>query len=123
MPLLADSEFSLVHTPAAATQATKTIAAAGPGIRHVLRSLVATLATGATAQAVAATVVVRDGATGVGAIIWAQQVIIPANIAWTVMPTDLLLAGSPNTAMTLEFTAAGVAGSFESISGTGYDRE
>src|SRR3954468_6027646 len=53
--------------PAAATQATISKAAVA-GVRHVCRGISACLSTGATAQAVAAILVLRDGATGAGTI-------------------------------------------------------
>lgn len=123
MQPLGDSQFSLVSTPAAATQATATLPAAAAVVRHVLKSLTATLACGATAQATPAVLVVRDGASGAGTILWAQQVILPVNGVWSIAITDLSLLGSRGTAMTVEFTGAGVAGSVQSISATGYDVE
>lgn len=107
--------------PAGGAVATVSKAAGGAGVRHVCTSISATLATGATAQAVAAVLVLRDGASGAGALLFAKQVILPANGLWEVNISGLNIVGSVNTAMTLEFSAAPVAGAFESASFTGYD--
>jgi hypothetical protein len=114
------SDFTLFSTPAAATQATATKAAGTNGTRHVIDNITAVLATGATAQAAAVSVVVRDGATGAGAILFAVQLILPVN-GFAPFSFPVRIVGSPNTAITVEFSAAGVAGSFESISATGHD--
>lgn len=114
-------QWSQGHTPAAATQATTSKAAGGAGIVHVCTSISATLATIGTAQAAAAVLVLRDGATGAGTILWTKQVALPANAVWNVDLSDLNIVGTANTAMTLEFTAAGVAASFSSVSLSGYD--
>lgn len=114
-------DWAVNSTPAAATQATASRAAGAAGVRHVCTSISATLATGATAQAAAALVNLRDGATGAGTILWSKQVILPTNGVWEVDLGGLNILGSAATAMTLEFSAAGVAGSFESVSLTGHD--
>jgi hypothetical protein len=113
-------DWSQGQTPAAATQATTTRAAVA-GLRHICTSLAATLATGATAQAAAAILVLRDGATGVGAILWTKQIILPINGVWDLNVSGLNIVGTAGNAMTLEFTAAGVAGSFASVALTGHD--
>lgn len=113
--------WSQGSTPAAATQATTSRAAGGAGVRHVCTGIFATLATGATAQAAAAVLVLRDGLTGAGAILWTKQSILPVNGVWNVEISGLNIVGSAATAMTLEFVAAGVAGSFQSVSMTGYE--
>lgn len=75
--------------------------------------------TGATPGA--AGVNLRDGASGAGAQLWIAQVQLPANGVWSVTLNGLNIVGSPNTAMTLEFSAAGVAASLQSVSITGFD--
>jgi hypothetical protein len=107
-------------TPGSATQATATQAAAGTGFRNVCRSISATLAAGSTAQASALALNLRDGASGAGNVLWSKQVILPVNGLWEVDLTGLDIVGSPATAMTLEFSAAGAAGTFESVSMKGY---
>jgi hypothetical protein len=113
-------EWSLNHTPGAAAQATIS-RAANATLRHYCRSISWTLACGATAQAVAAIVALRDGATGAGTILWSKQVILPANGVWSESIDNLNIPGTSGNAMTLEFTAAGAAGTFESVAITGYD--
>jgi hypothetical protein len=112
--------WAVNSTPAAATQATATKAAAA-GVRHFCTSISATLAAGATAQAAAAVLNLRDGATGAGTILWSKQVILPVNGVWEVNLGSLNIPGTAGNAMTLEFSAAGAAGTFESVSMTGYD--
>lgn len=112
-------QWSVFSTPSSATQATASQAAGGAGVRNVCQSISATLAAGSTAQAVAAILNLRDGASGAGSIRWSKQVILPANGVWEVSISGLNIVGSAATAMTLEFSAAGATGTFESVSMTG----
>jgi hypothetical protein len=102
-----------VHEPASATKATITVAAAA-GVRHLCSGISASVAAGATAQT---PVHVRliDGGTGGAAIIWTLCLSAPVNTCDWIEETGLAILGSINTAMTLEFEAAGVAGSFETV--------
>lgn len=112
--------WTVFHTPVAATQATAS-KAANASQRHVCTGIYATLAAGATAQAAAVTLNLRDDATGVGTILWSKQVILPANGLWEVNISGLNIPGTLNKAMTLEFSGAGAAGTFESVAMAGYD--
>lgn len=112
--------WTAVHAPAAATQATISKAAGGAGVRHIATGITATIACGATAQT-PINVYLRDGATGAGAIIWAGAIAAPANGVGVITLTGLSIVGTANTAMTLEFSAAGVAASVEAVTLTGYD--
>lgn len=107
------------HVPGTAAQATKAIAAVA-GAKHVLTSIGAYIACGATAQT-PLLVYVRDGATGAGTILWAGAVAAPADGMGKIELSGLQITGSLNTIMTIEFSAAGVAASQEAISGTYYD--
>ena len=111
--------WSINHTPAAATQATITKAAVA-GTRHVCKTITATIACAGTAQTPLA-VYLRDGATGVGTILWSAKVSAPANTSQILQITGLSVVGSVNTAMTLEFAAAGVAASEATVSLSGFD--
>lgn len=108
------------HTPAAATQATASLATAGATQRWICTSISATLACAGTAQAAAAILNLRNDATGAGTIIWSKQVVLPANGLWEVNLTDLSIPGAYGKAMTLEFAGAGAAATFESVALTGY---
>jgi dihydroorotase-like cyclic amidohydrolase len=110
--------WPVVHTPAAATQAIAAKAAGGEGVRHVCRGISASIACGANAQT-PIRLVLRDGATGVGAILWSKKLSAPANSTANVDLTGLAYVGSPNTAMTLEFAAAGVAASEQDVTLSG----
>lgn len=114
------NEWSANHVPATATQATITKAAAGAGVRHVCNVISATVACGATAQT-PIQIYLRDGATGAGTILWAASVSAPADGVGGVMFSDLKIMGSANTAMTLEFSGAGVTASQEVVTMAGFD--
>ncbi len=117
--------WTVVHAPAANTQASASKAAGGAGVRHVCESICATFAAGATAPAaVQVTVNLRDGASGAGTVLWSAVMALPATAGATATPiiiSDLNIVGSPNTAMTLEFSAAGGLNTFEAVSMAGYD--
>lgn len=107
--------FSITHVPVTATQATITKAAAGAGVRLFCNAITVSLTCAATAQT-QILVELLDGATQ----IWAAQMACLAGDSKCLIVTNLELAGSPNTAMTLHFSGAGVAGSFEAVTLTGY---
>lgn len=117
-------QWSVVHAPAANTQATASRAAKA-GFRHVAQTVTATLVAGASAPtAVQVTVNLRDGATGAGTVIWSGVMSVPATAGQSSQPlvlSGLNLVGSVNTAMTLEFSAAGGANTVEAVTLTGYD--
>lgn len=116
-------EWSINHTPALNTQATITRAAGAAGVRHVCRSISATLI--GLAASVEATVLVnlRDGATGAGTILWSTRLLVTGTTGSEtgISISGLNILGSAATAMTLEFAAAGGANTFESVALTGYD--
>lgn len=105
-------EWSITSAPAVATVATVTRAAVA-GVSHVFRSVVASC-TDTTAPRLC---VVRDGLSGVGAILW--QAYVAGAIP--IFMTDLNIIGTAGNAMTIEYTTAPAAGSFEAVSLTGYD--
>jgi hypothetical protein len=102
-----------VHNPAAATQATATLAAV-TGRRRQCVGIIASIACGATAQT-PLHVYLRDGLTGAGAIIGSAVLAAPANGVGVVPLLGLAIAGTTGNAMTLEFEAAGVAASVQSV--------
>jgi hypothetical protein len=110
------------HTPNAATQATITKTAGGAGVRHICYGITATIACGTTAQT-PLTVYLRDGATGAGTVLWSATISAPANGVGGICITDLNIVGSANTAMTLEFSGAGVADSKQAVTLMGYDAQ
>lgn len=119
------ANWSITHAPAANTQATISRAAVN-GSRHICTSISATLSAQATATSGDVQVNLRDGATGAGTILWSQTVRVGgaggaiADRA-ILQLSGLSIVGSNNTAMTLEFSAAGGANTFESVALTGYD--
>lgn len=116
-------QWAVNHAPAANTQATITRAAAGAGVRNVCTSISARIVGGAVAPAaVVGTLNLRDGATGVGTILQSWSVSLAAAVAAKdeVVLTGLNIQGSLNTAMTLEFAAAGGANTLQSVNLAGY---
>lgn len=113
------STWSVIDTDVGATQSTATRAAGGGTVRHVATGV--TICRGDTAVAAPALVHLRDGATGAGTILrsWVIGVSV-ANESKCENVTGLNMTGSANTAMTLEFAAAGAASSTSTVSLTGY---
>jgi hypothetical protein len=111
-------EWQVNQAPAAATQATATRAAGGAGVRHVLRSI--TVSVGCVALQAPLGVVVRDGASGAGTIIWRALLGGAAGEVDTITLTGLNIAGSDNTAMTVETLAAPAATNFATVHASGY---
>ena len=91
--------------------------------RHVCTSIIALARGGTTAPAaVQLTVNLRDGASGAGTILASFTLVLAAAVAAQdgIVLSDQEIIGSPNTAMTLEFTAAGGVNTFESVTMTGH---
>lgn len=109
------SEWTEVHTPAAATQATITRAAGAAGVRHVCTGIVATLACAAAVSG-PLTVTLLDGAT----VRWAGVVSAPVQGCAVLQVDGMAIVGTAATAMTLQFSAAGAAGSLEAVTLMGY---
>lgn len=116
-----NTDWSITHTPVAATQATISKGAVA-STYHVCTSISFMVAVAGTAQTLIQ-VNLRDGATGAGTILWSMSILKTANEAPTfVTISGLSIIGSVNTAMTLEFSAAGVADSVQSVALTGYSK-
>lgn len=113
------STWYVTHTPAAATQATISKAAGGAGVRHVATTITACSAQAAAAQTPIA-INLRDGATGAGTIIRSWKISSTVQDSKCVDLSGLAITGTANTAMTIEFAAAGVAGSEQTVSLTGF---
>lgn len=118
------TRWALNNTGAGAQATTSRAAVAG--VRHVADCV--SFSAGASTTVAAASVIsvnLRDGATGAGTIIWTQSIFVPASTG-QIVPVfsvcGLALLGSPNTAMTLEFTA-GIGNLFETVDLSGYDLE
>jgi hypothetical protein len=80
-----------------------------------------TVSIAAVAAQGAINVVLRDGATGVGAILWQAVLIAAAGTSDRITLSGLNIAGSAGNAMTLETTAAPAATNFAVVSLSGYD--
>ena len=117
-PQSAAATWTRIHRPAANTQATIAKAAAGAGVRNVCTALTVVLAaTAAAPTAVNLNVSVIDGASGGTTYLWGMTISIPAVAGATTgaQLTNLWLPGSANTALTIEFSAAGGANTIESV--------
>lgn len=107
------------HVPAVNTVATVTKATAGAGVRNICTGFTVTLAANTTApSAVQVTVSLIDGSAGGTTYLWRTQITIPATAGAITgfVRSGIWLPGTANTAMTLEFSAAGGANTFESVS-------
>ena len=114
--------WTAIHVPAANTQATATKASAGVGLRNVCMSITVTLAATATAPtAVNVTINLIDGASGGTTYLWRTTISLPATAGATTgfAITGLAIRGTADTAMTVEFSAAGGANTIESVSMSG----
>lgn len=105
--------------PAAAARAVVSIAAGGAGISRVLDALVVSVA--AVAAQVFLDLVIRNGAAGVGPIVF-QQVfkVVTANTVQIDLD-GLNLIGSANTALAVEFLTAPAATNLQRIYASGYN--
>lgn len=116
--------WSIVNAGGAAAQATATKAAGATGVRHVADCIVFGGASTAAPAAAALQVVIRDGASGAGTIIWTTYVGVNATAGASIPPftqCGLNLAGTAATVMNVEFLS-GLANLFESVTLTGYDQ-
>lgn len=116
--IYAGTQFYTTHEPAANTQGTITQATAGAGVRNVCTGLTVTFAAGASAPAaVQVAARLRDGSSGAGTILWAVVLSLPATAGAStgVTRSNLWIKGTANTAMTLEFSAAGGANTIQAV--------
>jgi hypothetical protein len=118
----APGEWTLTNAAAVSVQATATRVAGAAGVRHVLKSIQASL-NAVAAQAAPVIAVVRDGLTGAGTILWQDRLMAPIGFTDRISVDGLNIVGSAATAMTIEFTAAPTATNFETISASGYDAQ
>jgi len=111
------SFWAIQHQPAAATQATIGRAAAA-GTRHVATTI--TVCVSAVAAQPTLIFNLRDGATGAGTILWSVRLMAVIGDGMCVV-APINIAGTVNTAMTLESAAAPAATNFATVSLNGYD--
>jgi hypothetical protein len=122
MPLL-DPAFTVSSNPAGNTVATCTHAAV-TGKQHICQTIHCTFNAGTSApSAVQVSVVLRDGASGVGTVLWATQMALQATAGQAspvVEQSGLAIQGTTGNAMTLEFASAGGSNTFETVALTGF---
>lgn len=115
--------WGITHTPAANTVATISRAAL-TNQRHVADCVSMTFNSNGLDAAIEVQINLRDGATGAGTILQSWEMSTPAVTGGGPAPIaycGLGLPGTLGTAMTLEFTAAGGANTFESVALKGHD--
>lgn len=105
---------------------TASVSIAGvPGVRHIATSLSYNFSSKAAIGALDFNVVIRDGASGTGAVIFEHSYSLPAGsippFAFGLTGGAALLTGTPGNAMTIEFSA-GIANFIESVDLSGYDQ-
>lgn len=111
--------WSVSADPAVNVAASATRAAGAAGVRHICTSIAASLSAGATASGIVK-VYLRDGAAGVGPVLWSANLVVPIGGAANINLSGLSIVGSAAAAMTLEFSAAGGATTQENVTLTGY---
>lgn len=111
-------EWSITHDPGAGVKATISKGADATGA-HVCRGFSISL-NAVAAIAAPIQVVVRDGATGAGTILWSARLTAPAGTTIIVERNGLNIRGSVNTAMTIEFAAAPAGTDFQAVNLNGY---
>lgn len=117
---------SASSSPGAGVQASASLPADGSGLGAKNVLIRVSWSMGDTAAVAGGTfkVVVRDGASGVGTILWQKEIgPLPANSfveGSEVWPLGGGIPGSATTAMTVEFTAAPAGTGFQSVAITGY---
>ncbi len=113
------AEWDVMHVPAVNTRATITKAAPGARQRLVCRGFTVTLSAGTVAPtAVNLTVSLIDGVSGGTAYLWRTTLSLQATagVNNVVSRDGIYIVGLLGTAMTLEFSAAGGANTFQSVS-------
>lgn len=110
-------EWGIMHQPGATTAATISKAAVA-GVRHVATGFVACIA--AVAAQPDIKVVLRDGATGAGTILWTARLSSTAGTAQCVSSPPLNIVGTAATAMTLETVTAPASTNSATVSLSGY---
>lgn len=103
---MASGQWQIANFPAANAAATAAVTAGVTGGQAIRCRSVQVSISGTAAGA--ATIVVRDGATGVGAIIWQTQINCAAN-AGTMFSADNMDLRATTGTLTIESTGAGGA--------------
>lgn len=111
-------QWSILSIPAANTIASATKAAGAAGVRHVAQAFTATLLNDTAVASVGRDIYIRDGATGVGTVIWCASLSVQAaaGASGWMTQSGLNIVGSPATAMNIEFSLAAGANTFERCS-------
>ncbi|MGH8742873.1 MAG: hypothetical protein ACREUY_01190 [Burkholderiales bacterium] len=114
----AGSQLRVFDTPAAAIAPDADAPAPGATLSNVIDTLAISL--NAVAAQVVLLVVIRDGATGAGTILWSIRIgPLAAATSQLLSISGLNIRGSDNTEMTVETTTAPAATNFASIAWTG----
>ena len=123
-PWITDQEmWAIQHQPGSGSTATISKAAGGGTVRHFCSAISATVGCSTAPVATDFIVNLRDGATGAGTILMSWNLALQATAGDRsgVVLSGLNIAGSANTAMTLEFTG-GATSCIEHVALVGYDK-
>jgi len=121
------ARWSVTHAPTVGLQATASITAGAAGVRHVADCISYSMGAAVAPTATNTTVVLRNGATGAGTIVWQKQLSAPASTGVHANESfcGLGIVGSAATAMTLEFPLVfgptGLTNEIVTVNLTGYD--
>lgn len=117
------STWGINNSPTSGTQATIS-KAANTSFRHVATCVSFSAAATTAPTATQLNINLRDGASGAGTVLHTWVVAAPATVGTHLLFSQcgFNLAGSVNTAMTVEFSA-GLANEFEAVSLSGYDSQ
>lgn len=122
MALAASGSWSLNNYPTIGERASATQSvpanAATTGVVLRLRSLQLSLGASGSAQP-PLRVNVRDGQQGTGTILWSQTLAAPANGVASVFLDNLDIRASVGSSLSIEFGAAGIATTQQSVAGQG----
>lgn len=123
MKVAKPGEWTVTNTPAVGVQAVASKAAGGAGVRHIISGFSAGVRANGVAMNSPFGVAVRDGASGVGVLLWLEILTVDALVnqfsSDKMGRIGLSLLGSPNTAATVEFSAA-VGNAAESVNMAGW---
>lgn len=120
-PVVTPGNWSIFNSGAGGAQATVTRSAV-TGVRHVANCISASAGAAAAPAATVLAVNLRDGASGVGPILWTTNITASATATnhGNVDVCGLNIVGTSGAAMTIEFVG-GLANEVESVSLSGYD--
>lgn len=126
-PCTSATTWEINSAPAFGARATVSLAAV-TGVRHTAQCISASVSSNNTTAACGPTgldLVIRDGASGAGTIVWQTNLSTPATNGANanVAVCGLSVVGTRGNAMTVEFGTAGAANCLERVNASGIDTQ